>query len=47
MLSGLIPRPPHPRNDSNAYAMYLVEDLKLLWYNIGVEIWNEHKHEYF
>jgi hypothetical protein len=27
--------------------MYLVEDMKVLWYNIGVEIWNEHKHEYF
>jgi hypothetical protein len=25
----------------------LVEDLKVLWYNDGVQVWDEHKHEYF
>jgi hypothetical protein len=25
----------------------LVKDLKLLWYNDGVQVWDEHKHEYF
>jgi hypothetical protein len=25
----------------------LVEDLKELWYNDGVQVWDEHKHEYF
>jgi hypothetical protein len=25
----------------------LVEDLKMLWYNNGVEVWYEHKREYF
>jgi hypothetical protein len=27
--------------------MLLVEDLKELWYNDGVQVWDEHKHEYF
>jgi hypothetical protein len=27
--------------------MPMVEDLKELWYNDGVQIWDEHKHEYF
>jgi hypothetical protein len=25
----------------------LVEDLKELWYNDGVQVWDEHKREYF
>jgi hypothetical protein len=25
----------------------LVEDLKEMWYNDGVHVWDEHKHEYF
>jgi hypothetical protein len=25
----------------------LVEDLKELWYNDRVQVWDEHKHEYF
>jgi hypothetical protein len=25
----------------------MVEDLKELWYNDGVQAWDEHKHEYF
>jgi hypothetical protein len=25
----------------------LVEDLKVLWNNNGVEVWDEHKREYF
>jgi hypothetical protein len=25
----------------------MVEDLKELWYNDGVQVWDEHKREYF
>jgi hypothetical protein len=25
----------------------MVEDLKELWYNNGVQIWDEHRREYF
>jgi hypothetical protein len=25
----------------------MVEDLKELWYNDGVQIWDEHRREYF
>jgi lipoprotein signal peptidase len=34
-------------NDVDTYFRTLVEDLKVLWYNHGVEVWDEHKHEYF
>jgi hypothetical protein len=47
MISGLIPRPQQPGNDIDTYFMPMVEDLKKLWYNDGVQVWDEHKHEYF
>jgi hypothetical protein len=34
-------------NDIDTYFRPLVEDLKELWYNDGVQVWNEHKREYF
>jgi hypothetical protein len=47
MMSGLIPGPQQPGNDIDTYFRPLVEDLKELWYNDGVRVWDEHKHEYF
>jgi hypothetical protein len=47
MMSGLIPGPHQPENDIDTYFRPLVEDLKVLWNNNGVEVWDEHKHEYF
>jgi hypothetical protein len=47
MILGLIPRPHQPGNDINTYFRPLVEDLKMLWNNNGVEVWDEHKREYF
>jgi hypothetical protein len=47
MLSGLIWGPQQPGNDIDTYFRSLVEDLKVLWYNHGVELWDEHKREYF
>jgi hypothetical protein len=45
-MLGLIPGPQQPRNDMT-YFRPLVEDLKELWYNNGVQVWDEHKYEYF
>jgi hypothetical protein len=47
MLSCLIPEPQQLGNDIDTYIRPLVEDLKVLWYNHGVEVWDEHKCEYF
>jgi hypothetical protein len=47
MMSGLIPGPQQPRNDIDTYFNPLVEDLKELWYNDGVQVWDKLKHEYF
>jgi sulfur transfer complex TusBCD TusB component (DsrH family) len=47
MMSGLILGSQQPVNDFDTYFMPLVEDLKVMWYNDGVQVWNEHKHEYF
>jgi hypothetical protein len=47
MILELIPGPQQPRNDINTYFRPLVEDLKELWYNDGVQVWDEHKREYF
>jgi hypothetical protein len=47
MMSGLIPGPQQPRNDIDTYFRHLVEDLKELWYNDGVQGWDEHKCEFF
>jgi hypothetical protein len=38
MLSDLIPRPQQPRIDMNTYFKPLIEDLKVLWDNHGVEV---------
>jgi hypothetical protein len=45
--SGLIPKPHQPRNDIDTYFRPLIEDLRVLWNNNGVEVWDEHKREYF
>jgi hypothetical protein len=47
MMSGLIPGPHQPRNDIDTYFRHLIEDLKVMWNNNGVEVWDEHKCEYF
>jgi hypothetical protein len=46
-MSGLIPGPQQPGNDIDTYFKHLVEDMKELWYNDGVQVWDEHKREYF
>jgi hypothetical protein len=47
MMSGLILGSQQPGNDINTYFRPLVEDMKELWYNDGVRVWDEHKCEYF
>jgi hypothetical protein len=47
MMSGLIPGPQQPGNDISTYYTPLVEDLKELWYNDRVQVWDEHNREYF
>jgi hypothetical protein len=47
MMSGLIPGAHQPLNDINTYFRPLVEDLNVLWNNNGVEVWDQHKREYF
>jgi hypothetical protein len=47
MMSELIPGPQQPGNDIDTYFRSLVEDMKELWYNDGVQVWDEHKREYF
>jgi hypothetical protein len=47
MMLALIPGSQQPRNDIDTYFMPLVEDLKELWYNNGVQVWDEYKREYF
>jgi hypothetical protein len=47
MMSGLIPGPQQPENDIDGYFRTLVEDMKVLCYNDGVQVRDEHKHEYF
>jgi sulfur transfer complex TusBCD TusB component (DsrH family) len=47
MMSGLIPESHQPGNDIDTYFRPLVEDLKVLLNNNGVEVWIEHKREYF
>jgi hypothetical protein len=41
MMSGLIPGPQQPRINIDTYFKSLVEDLKELWYNDGVQVWDE------
>jgi hypothetical protein len=38
MMSGLIPGPQQPVNDIDTYFRHLVEDLKILLYNDGVQV---------
>jgi hypothetical protein len=45
MMSGLIPGPQSPRNDIDTYFRPLVEDLKELWYNDELHVWDDHKRE--
>jgi hypothetical protein len=47
MMSGLLSRPQQSGNDIGTYFRPLVEDMKVLWYNEGVQVWDEHKCEYF
>jgi hypothetical protein len=47
MLSGLISGTQQPGNDIATYFRPFVKDMKVLWYNNGVEVWDEHKREYF
>jgi hypothetical protein len=47
MMSGLILGPQQHGNDIDNYCSPLVEDLNELWYNDRVQVWDEHKHEYF
>jgi hypothetical protein len=47
MMSGLIPGPQQPKKNIDTYFRPLVEDLKELWYNNKVLVWDEHKREYF
>jgi hypothetical protein len=47
MMSGLISRLQQPGNDIDTYFRPLVKDLKELWYNDRVQVWDEHKREYF
>jgi hypothetical protein len=47
MMLGMIPGSQQSGNDIDTYFIHLVEDLKELWYNNGVQVWDELKHEYF
>jgi hypothetical protein len=47
MMSELILGPQQPGNDIDTYFGPLVEDLKELWYNDGVQVWDGYKCEYF
>jgi hypothetical protein len=47
MMLSLISGPHQSGNDIDTYFRSLVEDLNVLWNNNGVEVWDEHKREYF
>jgi hypothetical protein len=47
MMPGLISGPQQLGNDINTYFRPFVEDLKVMWYNDGVQVWDEHKRAYF
>jgi hypothetical protein len=47
IMSGLILGPQQPEDGIDTYFRPLVKDLNVLWYNDGVQIWDEHKHKYF
>jgi hypothetical protein len=46
-MSGLILGPQQPEDGIDTYFRPLVKDLNVMWYNDGVQIWDEHKHKYF
>jgi hypothetical protein len=47
MMSRLIPGPQQPGNDNDTYFRSFIKYLKELWYNDRVQVWDEHKREYF
>jgi hypothetical protein len=47
MMSGFISGPQQSGNDIDIYFKPLVKDLKRMWYNDEVQVWDKHKHEYF
>jgi hypothetical protein len=47
MMPGLISGQQQLENNIDTYFRSLVNDLKELWYNDRVRVWDEHKHEYF
>jgi hypothetical protein len=47
MMPRLILRPRQPGIDINTYFRPLVEYLKVLWYNNGVHVRDEHNRVYF
>jgi hypothetical protein len=47
IMLGLMSGPQQPGNNIDTYFRPLVEDLKELWYNNRVQVWDEHKHGYF
>jgi hypothetical protein len=47
IMSGLKLGSQQNGNDINTYFRPLVEDLKVMWYNDGVQVWDEPKREYF
>jgi hypothetical protein len=46
-MSWLISGPQQSGNDIDTYFRHLIEDLKVMWYNNGMQVWDEHKYEYF
>ena len=47
MMLVLIQGPKQPGNDIDVYLRPLVEELQLLWSNLGVRVWDEYKQEHF
>jgi hypothetical protein len=47
MMPVLIQGPKQPGNDIDVYLRPLVEELKQLWQNEGVCVWDEYKQEEF
>jgi hypothetical protein len=47
MMSRPILGPQQLGNDIDTYFRPLIEDLKELWYNNEMHVWDEHKHAYF
>jgi hypothetical protein len=43
ILSGLKLGPQQNGNDIDTCFRPLAEDLKVMWYNDGVQVWDEHK----